>query len=186
MEPASINGITEKQYFTVSTYKLSVMYIMTLGLYAVYWFYKNWSLQKPLMEKKISPVWRSIFSIFFTHSLFVRIRVSAEQKNIVTEYSYSFMATVFVVLLVLGNIIGAFERGDTFGPISIVSFILAMAALYPLYVIQNTVNNINDDPHGVFNNEMTFINYVFIVLGAVMWFFIVIAAFAHFGVLQIA
>ena len=183
MESDSISGTTEKQYFTVSTYKLSVMYIMTLGLYAVYWFYKNWSLQKPLMEKKISPVWRSIFSIFFTHSLFERIRVSAEQKNIVTEYSYRHMATLFVVLMVLGNIIGAFERGDTFGVISIISFFLLMVGVYPLCVIQNTVNSINDDPYGVFNNEMTFVNYVFIVIGAVMWFFIAIAVLVNFGVL---
>lgn len=185
MEPTPFSETGERHYFTVSQYKLSVMYLMTLGLYAVYWFYKNWKLQQPLMDKKISPVWRSIFSIFFTHSLFDRVRVSADQQNTVSKYSYSFMATLFVSLVVVSNILGNIESGDVVGVITIVGLFLSVVALYPLYVIQGIVNNINKDPHGVFNNEMTLINYAFIVIGAVMWFFIAIAALANFGVLQI-
>ncbi len=183
METGATNSTGETQYFTVSQYKFVIMYFMTLGLYSVYWFYKNWKFQQPLMEKNIWPVWRSIFSIFFTHSLFQRVRISAEKKNINTGYSYSFMATMFVTLMVVGNVLSNFERSGTFGSISIVSMFILLGGLYPLYVVQETINNINGDPHGVFNNDITLINYVFIVAGAVLWFSIVLAALINYGIL---
>jgi len=185
MESSDIQA-EENPYFTVSTYKLSVMYIMTLGLYAVYWFYKNWKLQQPHVEKNIWPVWRGVFSIFFAHSLLERVRITAESKSIATNYSHSLMATVFVSLVVLGNIVGMFDQNEEFGIFSIISFTLSMVALYPLRVVQQTVNQINNDPHGVFNDDMTIINNVFIVIGAVIWFFVVVAALASFGIINLA
>lgn len=173
------------QYFTVSQYKLGVMYVLTLGMYGVYWFYKNWKLQQPFVEKRIFPVLRAIFNIFFTHSLFARIRDTAGKKNIVADFNYKSMATVYVVLMVVGNVIGQFEAANAFGTLSIIGMIMFMLALYPLYKVQGVVNKINDDPYGVFNNELTLANYVFIAIGLLLWFFIVMAVLLHCGVLQV-
>lgn len=52
------------EYFPVSEGKLITLYIISFGLYGVYWFYMNWKLQQAKMDKKIFPVMRAIFSIF--------------------------------------------------------------------------------------------------------------------------
>jgi hypothetical protein len=51
-------------FYSVSTSKLKNLYLFTLGLYSIYWFYKNWKLQQPFISKRISPTLRSIFPIF--------------------------------------------------------------------------------------------------------------------------
>ncbi len=40
-------------FFPVSEGKLITLYILSFGLYGVYWFYKNWKLQQKSMDKKI-------------------------------------------------------------------------------------------------------------------------------------
>ena len=46
-------GIDENtpQYFPVSEGKLITLYILSFGLYGVYWFYKNWTLLQPRMRR---------------------------------------------------------------------------------------------------------------------------------------
>jgi hypothetical protein len=39
-------------FFSVSEGRLITLYILSFGLYGVYWFYKNWKLQKKSMDKK--------------------------------------------------------------------------------------------------------------------------------------
>jgi hypothetical protein len=186
MEAVENTAPEANQFFTVSRYKLSIMFIMTLGLYAVYWFYKNWKLQQPLMDKKIWPVMRGIFSIFFTHALFERIRRIAEEKGIQEKYSYSAMATRFVVLVVVGNVIGNFDGSDVVGIFTVISLVLMLVSLYPLVVIQDTVNHINNDPHGLDNDDITLANYALMVLGALLWFFIVVGLLVEFGYIAVA
>lgn len=175
---------SQKPFFTVSGYKLSVMYLFTLGLYAVYLFYKNWVLQRPAMDKKIYPVMRAIFSMFFTHSLFNRVKQVAIEHNVSTKLSYNLQATLFVALMVLGNVVGMFEEANTFGILSILSMLMFIIGLYPLYQVQKIINSINNDPHGVFNNEFSVVNIIFIVIGVITWFMIVIAALRYFGILE--
>ena len=62
----------------VSPLKLGVLSILTLGLYELYWFYKNWKLARDEGGAKVRPFWRAIFAIFFAPSLFVRIHNSAK------------------------------------------------------------------------------------------------------------
>lgn len=40
---------SESYFFTASTLKLVLMSVCTLGLYELYWFYKNWVLIKSLL-----------------------------------------------------------------------------------------------------------------------------------------
>lgn len=160
-------------FFTVSKYKLSVMYLATMGLYAIYWFYKNWKLQQPYMEKNIMPVWRASFSIFFTHSLFKRIRSTAEQNNINLNYNNNIMATLFVALMVLSSLLNQVTGSQNINILGITGLVLFVAGLYPLVLVQVTINQINNDPHGVFNDSFSALNYTFIVLGAIMWFLMI-------------
>src|SRR5258708_1698326 len=48
----------EPLFFSVSLLKLLVMSTVTLGLYDLYWFYKNWTFVKERTARDISPFWR--------------------------------------------------------------------------------------------------------------------------------
>ena len=90
--------------FPVSEGKLLTLYLLSFGLYGVYWFYKNWKLQQPSMDKKIYPLLRAIFSIFFAHSLFKRINEQASKLEKKHRFNANFMATLYVVTIVLSHL----------------------------------------------------------------------------------
>ena len=49
-------------FFAVSPLKLIVMSTATLGIYELYWFYKNWKLIKQRTESNIMPFWRAFLA----------------------------------------------------------------------------------------------------------------------------
>jgi hypothetical protein len=61
-------------FFAVSPTKLVVMSVCTMGLYQVYWFYKQWVLIKQRSEPLIIPWARALFGIFWCYNCFEFIR----------------------------------------------------------------------------------------------------------------
>ena len=175
--PGSIESDSENtpEFFPVAEGKLITLYILSFGLYGVYWFYKNWKLQQPKMDKKISPSLRAIFSIFFTHALFRRINERAgnlEQKH---KFNANALATLFVGAVIISNL---FDRvsmntgiiaGMTNSTVIISSVIIFILSAYPLVTVQATVNRINNDMLGYLNHKYSIWNYLLITLGAISW-----------------
>jgi hypothetical protein len=69
-------------FFAVSPTKLVVMSVCTLGLYQIYWFYKQWVLIKQRSEPLIIPWARAFFGIFWCYSCFEFIRNDERTLNI--------------------------------------------------------------------------------------------------------
>ena len=55
---------TVPPFFTASVLKLIVMSVCTMGIYQLYWFYKNWKLIKDRTGQKIRPFWRAFFLLY--------------------------------------------------------------------------------------------------------------------------
>ena len=60
-------------YFSVSPLKFAIMNICTIGLYVLYWFYKNWHHIKQKNNSNIMPFWRAFFSPLWAYSCFKQI-----------------------------------------------------------------------------------------------------------------
>lgn len=165
------------EFFPVSEGKLITLYILSFGLYGFYWFYKNWQLQQPKMEKKIWPVMRATFSIFFTHSLFRRIDERAKDLNLDQKDTFNAnnLATLFVGAVIVSNLLdrtsmnSGMMAGMTSSKVIITSVILFLLSTYPLVKVQATVNRINDDMLGYLNHKYNVWNYLLIALGVVFW-----------------
>lgn len=84
-------------YFSVSPLKLFVMSICTLGLYQLYWYYKNWSLIKKRENTNILPVLRSLFAIFFCFHLFERIQNSADSISLKKSFNSYLLAAGWIL-----------------------------------------------------------------------------------------
>ncbi len=157
-------------FFPTSQLKLVTLFIATLGLYTVYWFYKNWKMQQPYLDKKIQPALRSLFYIFFTHSLFKRVELAANDKGISKSWSAATLATVFVALTVISTLLDRVAaKSETIGVVDYINLLSVFVLVIPLYRVQAVVNKINSDPQGELNDTFSFYNFIFIAIGIMLW-----------------
>ncbi|HYQ03412.1 MAG TPA: hypothetical protein VER96_32280 [Polyangiaceae bacterium] len=139
-EPAIVYRSRSAQFFHVSTSTLATLYLVTFGMYGVYWFYKHWSVRKRAYRLRISPVARAVFSIFFVHRLFKLIDETARATGVSTRWSPSTQATSYVMLVLGLRIFGSFA----FGVESLVFQIAALVAIViPLVAAQRVANLAN-------------------------------------------
>ena len=162
-------------FFSTSILKLTVLYIVTFGLYPIYWFYKNWASYKEYTGIKLKPALRSIFYIIFTHSLFQKINEKAVNQGIETKWNAYVLATVFVLLTIVSSVLDTISRKtSSIGMADYISFALMFILMWPLITVQRTVNSVNNDPSGEINSSFSFYNYVFILLGVLVWILAVV------------
>ncbi len=174
----------ETPFFPVAEGKFITLYILSFGLYGIYWFYQHWKRQKPMMDKKIYPLLRAIFSIFFTHSLFKRINQQATHLPQQHKFNTNALATFFVATIILSHVIEPVSMGadmiqsmtsQTFITVSLVLFLLST---YPLVKAQATINRINNDMLGLLNHKYSVWNYLIIVPGTIFWLLLVMGILA--------
>ncbi|MGH7577402.1 MAG: hypothetical protein ACREM1_20010 [Longimicrobiales bacterium] len=66
-------------FFPVSTGKFVAMSACTVGLYDLYWFYKNWQRVRDRSGESLSPFWRAFFAPLWSFSLFRRVHQYAQE-----------------------------------------------------------------------------------------------------------
>ena len=181
-KPADEN---ETPFFPVSEGKLITLYLLSFGLYGIYWFQQNWKRQQPMMDKKIYPVWRGIFSIFFTHSLFKRIDQQAVHLPQQHKFNANILASFFVVAIIVSNVVDHLPiktdiaQSITNTTLIITSVVLFLFSAYPLAKVQATINRINNDMLGYLNHRYSVWNYVLIILGTVSWLMLALGLLAE-------
>lgn len=169
------------RFFVISITKMIVLYVATLGLFNLYWMYKHWSAQKPHMPGRINPPLRSLFMIFYIHSLARRVNeaLSEEQRR---GWSYSSDATWAVVLLIVSNVTDKLStRVPELSQYSLPFLFIGLVPLIPLTSIQRRANLASGDPQGHGNASITRYNAPFLVLGALLWVLILIGSVAEFA-----
>jgi hypothetical protein len=129
-EPATaIDAERRTPFFAVSTHKFVVMSIVTLGLYNVYWVWRQW---KRFVEhgEVLSPFWRTFFLVFTNYSLFARVRSRARDEGIEVRWNPALLATLYLVLNV------TWRLPDPWWIVSLLVFV-------PFIPIQQTIDRIN-------------------------------------------
>lgn len=158
----------EKPFYVVSTSKLLVLFFTTLGSYQLYWFYKHWKCHAPYAQRKVSPFWRAVFAIFFTHTLFSAFQMRAAERQVGRPLKE--MATLYVVLTIASRVLDRLVSADTpAGPLDLASMVIGLSAVAPLVVAQRVANAACDDPEGATNERFTAVNYVFMGIGSLLW-----------------
>ena len=124
-------------YIPVS--RLILLSIASFSLYEAYWIYKNWRYIKERDGLNIRPFWRGFFGIFFCHSLLRRIHEDKDARSVEPPtFSAGGLATGWVVLLILANIVG---RAPSIAASIISAFIPSFLCLVP---VQNYINAVED------------------------------------------
>lgn len=158
-------------FFVVSTTKLTIMFVMTSGLYYVYWSYKNWKIYKDSTGARIWPVARGFFNIFFVYVFFQRINQGIESAGRNFVWFPKFRAIALIGLTLIGMAQGLFVG---FGLSAVLSLVLLCAEAYLLIGAQRAINYLEDDSQGESNARFTLLNYAWMLLGLCLWGFSVI------------
>jgi hypothetical protein len=153
-----VPSTTEVVFFTTSTFKLAVMSICTLGLYELYWFYKNWDFIEERTGQDISPLWRAFFAPLWAYSCFKHIKISAKENNVSGPIPIGLLAIVYLILQAL------WKLPDPYWLVSFMSFTV-------LIPFNSVALNINRHLISDFKNNETFSgwNWVAVVLGGLFF-----------------
>jgi hypothetical protein len=159
---AAVND--EPIFFPVSRTKLIVMLVVTLTLYQLVWFYKNWALARRRGEP-VLPLLRAVFAVFFCYSLFDRVRSRAAPAGV--RLPAGLLATAWIVLTLVGNVFDRVVSPEEFPAAFLISLVLLFAAASVLVPVQHAVNTINrvEVPDHDPNDRFTAANWLWIVVG---------------------
>lgn len=169
-----------KKFFVVSTRKLTVLFLATLGVYSIYWFYKQWEAYKDGSDfdsdaGKMWPVMRALFPMFFVFSLLRRLREEGLHHEEMVRWNTVPMASALTALLLISK---ALDRAASKSLGSPITDMLALVMLLPLLAyflsVQDKVNLVCDDPEGAGNARFSKANYAWIALGAVLWLLVIL------------
>jgi len=123
----------DMDYFAVPTWRLILFSILSLGLYEIYWFYKNWEVFKEKANPAISPFWRSVMPQFFCHGLFAQILYSARLRGYKTNYYPWLLYFIYVFTIIIGRA----ENPDP--SVSLIFLVIALLSFIPLLVVQQAI-----------------------------------------------
>lgn len=169
-----------KHFYVVSKKKFFLLFILTLGFYKIYWFYKNWKLFSLKNDPKIMPVARTFFMIFHVHSLFRMIGNRLLLKKVPNYASLSLEShgTLVVLLIVVDHMIDkAVFKGYGYPYLDVVSLMMLPIVALAFFKAQAAINIACDDPDGVSNDVLTGANYAWIAVGVVLWLLVMAGIF---------
>lgn len=153
-------------YFAVSPLKLVVMSICTVGIYELYWFYKNWVLIKERESLDIMPFWRAFFAFFFCYSFFKKVQASAEGISLQKSISPGILATGWIVVTLLWKLPDPYWIGTYF----------TVIFLLPIQTVVNKINHSVAPGHDK-NGKFTGWNIFCVVVGVLLFFLNLLAMF---------
>jgi hypothetical protein len=149
--------------FPVSLLKLTVMSIVTLGIYQLYWFYKNWNLIKQRENLDIAPFWRAFFAYFFCYHCFSDIRAQAASLDLKSSLPAGPLAACWIITNIIPAMIGpAMKLSDPF-VVPLFSFVFIL----PVQALANRINARITPDHDP-NRRFTGWNWAGVAVGAII------------------
>lgn len=163
---------TTTPFFVVAPWKFVLLYLATLGLYRYYWSYMHWARFRRATQTPMWPVARAIFAIFFMHELNTESDHRARKLGPV-RWSPGNSTTLYVVSTIVAFVISRLVANDV-GPewLSLVSVGMLAPLAYSLWRTQCVANMACGDPAGQANARLTWANWIWLSLGAVLWLLI--------------
>jgi hypothetical protein len=142
-------------FFAVSLLKSAVMSFFTLGLYELYWFYRNWQRVRVRENRDIKPSLRTLFALIFCYPCFREIRKTGLQIEAIATPPMEVLAAGWTVMWL------AFQLPKPGWMIAIFSWVF----MVPVQAYANQIN-LTAVPGHDRNSQFTVWNWVGICLGA--------------------
>ena len=121
---------SESPFFAVSLSKLVIMSVCTLGLYEIYWFYRNWRCIRHREQSNIAPALRALVALFYCYQCFARVRAYDIEKNGSSSLAAGSLAVGWIVATLL------WKLPDPYWWLSLLAFVF----LLPVQARANRLN----------------------------------------------
>ena len=171
-----------KEFFIVSTRKLWIMGLVTMGIYLIFWNYYHWrNYRQSINDQSIWPVPRAIFSLFFIGSLMKLISEAFENK---TGEAWAY--TKYVVIYIFVSLISWFTSliGDDSQVFIIIDVLFLIFGtilfIYSVVPAQERANKVCGDHDGLINNKLTAANIIWIILFVLFWLAAIVGFYVGF------
>ena len=153
------------QYYQVSALKFCLMVTCTLGLYEIYWAYRNWRYIKERDKSNIYPVWRGIFAPLWYYSLLSDLAVHGDSKYMANGFIKSLLAATYLLLGV------AWKLPEPYWIVAFLSFLPILPAVQEIAKINTSEHTYEQGhPHNAWNFSAYLLGgpfVVFIILSAI-------------------
>lgn len=180
IESHNQSNLEEKvPFYVISSSKFWVLNVLTLGCFYIVWFYMQWLRQNQAGREKVSPFWRTMFMIFFYHSLVRKIKEQTQITKVSELWNANLLANLIVFTIIIERICfrnaSYLERmgkdaslSNTFG------FALLLMVVFLSWQIQRKINLGYDNADGKTNSKITLRNILWVIL---FWVAIIAAVF---------
>lgn len=163
-------GTFNQRFYVVSPLKFLVLYFGTLSLYDIFWVYKHWTQFKRATKGDQWPVMRTLFPVFFIHSLAEEIDHSLRRNNVQHAWHPGLFSAMVVILMIAGRILDRLGAADIGSPFTdILGMLTIFATGYFQYRIQCAANAACGDPEGNTNKNFTAANFAWLAFGCLFW-----------------
>jgi hypothetical protein len=156
----------EAVFFPVGLLKLTLMSLATLGLYEIYWFYKNWKCVQHNFGDKLNAPIRALFYTLTSYWLFKKVREQAREAQLDGRLRAGPLALSVLLIGALGRL------PDPWWLLSLLGFL-------PLLPVQSMVNELNRklSPQAGTNSGFSGWNIVALILFGIVLILGVIGTF---------
>lgn len=156
LDSAAATPPAEPILFPVSLKKFIVMDLVTLGLYNIFWAYKNWEYYKN-QGRSLRPGWRAWFSVFYLHGLLKDILQTGDSYGLSDSFSPILVFVPWLLLQISSRL------PDPLWLISFLSFV-------PLISVLRYINEINRvaGKSAAINSRFSRSNWIGIAIGFVI------------------
>lgn len=175
--------LAEPQYSNVQAlWRLIILYLITFGLYYIYWFYRNWKHLKIHKNLNISPGLRTagllvpILNILFIYRQFRDINNFAKQAGCTAYSSPGWLAIGYALLWNVSLPLFSYGQRLT-NPallfwISILCLIANLLALLLLMPVHKTLNRYwkTEQPDREIRTEFSGVEIAFLLISGLVWF----------------
>lgn len=146
-------------FYVVATRKFTILFFFTFGAYALYWMYKQWACYRDSLPEGASrpwPVMRAIFSVFYFHTLFRKVRAHAAPR--LDDWEYRTHATILALLVITERVLDRLS-GPGYSTVDTLSVLIMAPIWYFYFKAQQLINDSCGDPKGTQNAKLTRANY---------------------------
>ncbi|MDE1466045.1 DUF4234 domain-containing protein [Spartinivicinus poritis] len=112
-----------KKYYSVSPVSFVLLSIFTLGIYEIYWAYKNWVYIKERDQSSIWPFWRAIFAPIWYYSLLSDLAKHSSTASTKSAITRLFLAVSYFITSAL------WKLDDPYWLLSFLSFFPLLPAV---------------------------------------------------------
>jgi hypothetical protein len=121
----------EHDWFPVGAGKFVALSLCTLGLYELYWSYKQWQRIQKRTGESLRPFWRAFFAPLWNFSLLEKIRDDAQKSSTPVGWSAPLSGTVYFAVSI------AWRLPDPW-------WLISLGAFLPLMPVVGTISALND------------------------------------------